>query len=134
MPGKAKASFNPDRPQPVRGQSGVEPGGLAEGEDGAPGGGSDPLPTLGLGFPICALKDLVSVISDVMGKQTESHPATGAPRGQKTGSQLGPEAPPPGSQSPHEGGAGNFSDLKGGQGSRGLTWAHQLPGWGVQAP
>ena len=52
----------------------MEPGGLAQGEDGAqaaplaPGGGSDPLPTLGLGFPICALKDLVSVISDVMGK------------------------------------------------------------------
>lgn len=116
----------------------MEPGGLAEGEDGAqaaplaPGGGSDPLPTLGLGFPICALKDLVFCDFRCYGKAAcfQSRPNStrplGPPAGRRQGASWGLRLLPRGPGTPHEGGAGNFSDLKGDQGSRGQLGSRGL--------
>lgn len=65
---------------------------------------SDPLPALGLSFPICMLKDLVSVIlGDEIVKPIFPEKTTRGPEGrrQRVGSRLGPEAPPSGTRSPH---------------------------------
>lgn len=65
---------------------------------------SDLLPALGLSFPICMLKGLVSVIlGDVMVKPIFPEKTTWGPEGRRwrAESRVGPEAPPSGTWSPH---------------------------------
>ena len=70
---------------------------------------SDPLPALGLSFPICLLKDLVSVIlGDEMVKPIFPEKTTRGPEGgrQRVGAGWGLKLLPRGPGAPTEGGSG----------------------------